>query len=109
MIGPLLEVIGYSMLILGLILGILNPLIIFGIFFASVWLGIIISLSSLYVSELDESSFSKKEILLVIIYAVIENFGYRQILSFHRAYSLFTALKESGKWGEQKRKGVNTK
>jgi len=45
----------------------------------------------------------------LIGYAILENFGYRQFMSIHRAYSMFTALKESGKWGDQKRKGIGQK
>lgn len=108
-IGPLFEVVGYTLLILGLFLGILNPAIVLGIFVASVWLGIVISLSSLFIAEFDETSFSHKDMVLLILFAIFENFGYRQVLSFHRAYSLFTALKETGKWGDQKRKGITTK
>jgi hypothetical protein len=49
---------------------------------------------------------SKKDIGKLIIFAIIENFGYRQMLSIHRIYSFFTAMFEKGQWGEQKRKGI---
>jgi len=107
--GPFIEIIGYTMLIIGLVLGILQIEILLSIFIVSILFGIIISLSSLYISDLDHNSYSKKEVVLLILYAFIENLGYRQLLSFHRAYSIFTALKESGKWGEQKRKGLASK
>ena len=48
---------------------------------------------------------SHKDTFILIIYAIIENFGYRQMISLHRVLSSFSALKESGQWGAQKRKG----
>ena len=43
---------------------------------------------------------------MLIVFSILENFGYRQMLSLHRIYSFFSAFFESGKWGEQKRKGI---
>jgi len=51
---------------------------------------------------------SRKETWLLLGYAILENFGYRQLISLHRVYSTFSALKETGQWGTQKRKGFKT-
>ncbi|MDD4069327.1 MAG: hypothetical protein PHF05_02645 [Candidatus Izemoplasmatales bacterium] len=100
--------IGYLMLIIALLLGLLNPTIILGIFTVSIAFGVVISLSSLFMTEREILMMSKRETLILIMYAIIENFGYRQMISLHRVFSSFSALKESGKWGSQKRKGFKT-
>jgi hypothetical protein len=50
---------------------------------------------------------SQKDMYKLLFYAIFENFGYRQMIGMHRAISSFKALRESGQWGTQKRKGFN--
>lgn len=107
-LGPFLELLGYTMLILALALGLLNTTIVLAIFTASIGFGVVISLSSLFMTERDILMMNMKETLILLIYAVLENFGYRQMISIHRVFSSFSALKESGQWGSQNRKGFKT-
>jgi peptidoglycan-N-acetylglucosamine deacetylase len=104
-LGPFFEAQGYIMLTIGIILGLLNPAIILGIFVSSILFGVIISLSSIFMSEKELKMMGKRETIVMLLYAIIENFGYRQLISMHRVYSSFSALRESGTWGTQKRKG----
>jgi len=106
-LGPFLEMQGYIMLGVALILGLLNPVILLGIFTASIAFGVVISLSSFYMSEKEMLMMSQKDMYKLLFYAIFENFGYRQMISMHRAISSFKALRESGQWGTQKRKGFN--
>jgi len=105
MIGPFIEIIGYIALIVGLILNILNPPLVILLFVATILYGIVVSLFSLFVAERKIILYSNKETLILIGVAILENFGYRQIMSIHRIISTFSALKESGTWGSQTRKG----
>lgn len=105
MMGPFIEVTGYLFLILSFILGLLNLEIFMLLFSVTIGLGIMISLFSLFIAESDMIFYSKREMLVLIGLAIIENFGYRQIISLHRVYSTFSALRESGVWGAQKRMG----
>ena len=107
-LGPFLELLGYTMLILALILGLLNNAIVLGIFTASIGFGVVISLSALFMTERDILMMNMKETLILLLYAILENFGYRQMISIHRVFSSFSALKESGQWGSQNRKGFKT-
>ncbi|AUD66135.1 hypothetical protein BK011_03545 [Tenericutes bacterium MZ-XQ] len=106
-LGPFLELQGYIMLALAIVLGLLNSVILLGIFTASIAFGVVISLSSFYMSEKEMLMMSQKDMYKLLFYAIFENFGYRQIISIHRAISSFKALRESGQWGAQKRKGFN--
>ncbi len=109
MMGPFLEIMGYLAIILGLALGILNTPIVILLFAVTIAFGLVISLFSLLVAERRSTLYSVKETLLLILYAIIENFGFRQIISFHRAVATFSALKESGSWGAQTRTGFQKK
>jgi len=105
MVGPFLEFIGYLALIVGLSLGILNTPVIIMLFVATIGLGIVISLFSLMISEKRNVFYSDKETGILIFVAIIENFGYRQMMSLQRVLSTFSALRENGSWGSQKRQG----
>ncbi|PKK97495.1 MAG: hypothetical protein CVV58_00985 [Tenericutes bacterium HGW-Tenericutes-3] len=109
MIGPFLETIGYIALIIGLFMGILNMPIIITLFVATIGLGIVISLFSLMISEKRNYFYTNKETGILILIAILENFGYRQMMSLQRALSTFSALRENGSWGSQKRQGFKTK
>ncbi len=107
-LGPFFEAQGYIMLTIALILGLLNPVIILGIFVSSILFGVVISLSSIFMSEKELKMMSRKDTIIMLIFAIIENFGYRQLISMHRVFSSFSALRENNKWGSQKRKGFKT-
>ena len=109
MMGPFAEMVGYLALLLGLVLGILNTPIVILLFGVTIALGMVISLFSLLVAERRSTLYSVRETFILIMYAIIENFGFRQIISFHRAVATFSALRESGNWGAQTRQGFQKK
>jgi len=107
-LGPFLEFFGYIILVLALVLGLLNSTIVLAIFTVSIGFGVVISLSSLFMTERDILMMNMKDTLILLAFAILENFGYRQLISVHRVFSSFSALKESGQWGSQNRKGFKT-
>jgi cellulose synthase/poly-beta-1,6-N-acetylglucosamine synthase-like glycosyltransferase len=109
MMGPFFEIMALLSLILGLSLGILNTPIIIMLFTVTIAFGLVISLFSLLVAERRSTLYSVKETLILILYAIVENFGFRQIIGFHRAAATYSALKESGSWGAQTRTGFQKK
>ncbi|NCC55566.1 MAG: glycosyltransferase family 2 protein, partial [Erysipelotrichia bacterium] len=105
MMGPFIEVMGYLALVIGFMIGILNIEIFLLLFSVTIGLGMMISLFSLYIAEKDMKFYSMKETMVLIMIAILENFGYRQMISLHRVISTFSALRDSGSWGTQKRQG----
>lgn len=105
-LGPFFEWIGYLSLLIAMFFGFLTPVLVILIYGVSIVLGVIISLLSLLIQESRTDYMSRKDMVYLMIYSILESFGYRQFLSLHRVYSFFTALFETGKWGEQKRKGI---
>ncbi len=106
--GPLLEVQGYLMVILAASLGLLNKEILLILFTATIMLGILISVSSLLIAEKEQQYYSLKDSLKLLLFAVIENFGFRQYVSFERVFGYFSAMKSTGGWGKMVRKGFSS-
>lgn len=104
-VGPLLETLGLIVLVIATSLGLLSLEILLGLFTVSIVFGMVISLSALFMSEQEYLMMNKRDTIVLIFYAILENFGYRQLISIHRVKSTFSALKESGTWGSQKRQG----
>lgn len=105
MMGPFMEIIGYLGFALGLIFGLLDLVAVIVFLMVTIGYGILLSLFSLYVAEREMNQYNDKETIILLLLAFVENFGYRQVISMHRAFSTLSALKEKGNWGSQKRQG----
>ncbi len=105
MLGPMLEFQGYLMVIVALFLGLLNQEIVLILFVCTILFGTMISVSSLVIAERDMKSFSIGDILRLIGYAILENFGPRQFISFWRVGAFFQMLYKQGGWEKAERKG----
>lgn len=106
MIGPNIEFQGYLMVIAAFFLGLLNKEIALLLFITNILMGVLISISALLIAEKDTRLFSLKEMLVLIVYAIIENFGPRQIFSLWRVSAFFDMLKQSRGWGAVQRKDI---
>lgn len=104
--GPMIEFQGYLMVILAAFLNILDARIALMLFITTILLGVIVSLSSLLIAEHETNYFSTKDLLKLMGYAVIENFGPRQLFSFYRIIGQFKVMTGAQSWGHIKRKGV---
>ncbi len=105
MMGPFIEIIGYLAFVLGLIFGLLDMVAVIVFLLVTIGYGIVLSLFALYVAEREINQYDNKETGILLLLAFVENFGYRQVISMHRALSTLSALKEKGNWGSQKRQG----
>ncbi|HKL12428.1 MAG TPA: glycosyltransferase family 2 protein [Halanaerobiales bacterium] len=101
-LGPILESIGYISLILTFILGYGNQEIIILFLISSILLGILLSLSSLFFEEMSFRKYEKtKEVIILAITAVLENFGYKQLNTFWRLIGLYELIVGNKEWGNQ--------
>jgi len=107
MLGPLIELPGYIFFVFALILGEVSPL--FAILFLTVAFvfGITLSVTSIGLEEMTFRRFQKMSDLVKLYgYAILENFGFRQLTVFWRIKGLFSAMRGKNKsWGEMTRKG----
>jgi len=109
MLGPVLEIQIYLTIIAGLIFGIFNGVLLLLLFAVTVGLGMFVTLISIFLQEKYTEPFSVKDTAKLVLFTVIENFGWRQIVSIYRSIGFFTSFKRSHNWGTMKRKGFKTK
>jgi len=108
MLGPWIELTGYIMVIAALTMGLLNTPVVLLLFAATIMTGTFISTASLIIAGQEMRHFTIKEVVRLISYSVIENFGFRQIISFLRCRSYINVLLSVAGWGIMVRKGFGT-
>jgi len=106
MLGPLIEVLGYTAIIVSFLLGILN-LQFFLLFFAlAVLYGVFLSIAAVL---LEEMSFRRYpgwiDLAKLVVFGILENLGYRQMLSLFKLKALFDVVRRRRGWGEMDREG----
>ena len=108
MIGPLLELTGYFVFLLCLILGIAPFHYIVAFLMVSIVFGLALSFIAVVLEEISRKRYPKfSDLLYLFLFAVLENFGYRQLNTYWRVRGLLTKIlrrKEKG-WGTMTRKG----
>ncbi|QIL19599.1 glycosyltransferase [Thermomonas sp. HDW16] len=107
-IGPIIEVLGYaSVIILGLA-GLLSVQAFFVFLFAAIGLGILLSVNAMVLEEMSFHLYPRpKQQFKLFLVAILENLGYRQMVSVFRVFGLFRWLgswwRSRSKWGSVRR------
>ncbi len=99
---PFLEVIGLVTITLSFLLGIID--LNFFLFYLLVYMGfnILVSMISIIIERyMFSSTMTNKITFQLILFSILESFGYRQIISLFRMGNIF---KKSHNWGEMTRK-----
>jgi len=108
LLGPVIETLGYLVFTFSLLMGWVNwP---FALLFVSVavLLGVLLSASSLLLEELSFRRYPKtSDILILFLYGILENFGYRQLLTMWRLIALLEYVRGKKSWGTMHRKGFS--
>jgi cellulose synthase/poly-beta-1,6-N-acetylglucosamine synthase-like glycosyltransferase len=106
-LGPLVEIAGYIFVTIGLVLGFVSYRIALLFFALAVGLGVLISVVSLLIEEISFHIYGEvREILGLFIAAILENFGYRQLISWWRLQGVLgSLLSRRAEWGQMKRLG----
>ena len=105
MMGPWFEIQGALVFLVSIITGAIKLPSVAVIFAASVLLGIFVSLCSLFIAEYRTKYYSFKDKAIMIMYAFLENFGFRQILGLVRIKGYISSLRNVSGWGKMERKG----
>ena len=107
-IGPIIEVLGYaSVIVLGLA-GLLSVQAFFVFLFAAVGLGILLSVNAKVLEEMSFHLYPRpRQQFKLFLAAILENLGYRQMVSVFRVFGLFRWLgswwRSRSKWGHVRR------
>ncbi len=107
LIGPFIEVQGYLMVVLAAILGLLNGEVALLLFLATVAMGTLISLFSLMIGERESPYFQTRDTWQLIWFALLENFGPRQLMSFWRLFGSLRIITRNEGWGNIRRQGFS--
>ncbi len=109
MLGPIFEMQGYFLVLVSIVFGLINYQVAIILFVSSVLLGVLISVFSLQISERNGRYFSTKELGILVLYAVIENFGVRQFFSLWRFGGYLNMFKKPVGWQKAERRGFTQK
>ena len=104
MSGPLIELTGYVILLLSVISGALSYFFIF-VFIMAYLYGLLFSLSAILLEQYAYRRYSTREILRLMLFALLEQLSYRQLTVFYRVSAFFNYRKGSRSWGTIKRTG----
>lgn len=107
--GPFIEIQGYLMVIAAFFLGLLDLKIALLLFITTILLGVLVSVFSLVIVEKENNYFPGPYMTTMLLYAFLENFGVRQMISFWRITGYFSALRQINAWGKMTRQGFQKK
>jgi hypothetical protein len=104
--GPFIEILGYITLPLAYFLGILNLdfFLLFLIF--SIFFGIFLSIAAVLLEEISFRRYPGwQHLAMLVLGGVLENFGFRQLLSLFKVKAFWDYLWRRKTWGQMDRQG----
>lgn len=107
LIGPVVELLGYVLMIVGLACGILDPMVAVVYFLLTCVLGCFMSAGVLMIEEGQlRPTDSVRDLKWLLLAAIVENFGYRQLIQYYRLRGIVFFLRGEKKWAAVPRKGL---
>jgi cellulose synthase/poly-beta-1,6-N-acetylglucosamine synthase-like glycosyltransferase len=107
LLGPLVELAGYAVLPVAVAAGRLSLSYLFAFFVLAILLGALLSVSAL---ALEEFSFRRhgrnRDVARLLVLALVESFGYRQLVGVWRVLGLIDVVRRRKGWGEMRRVGL---
>jgi cellulose synthase/poly-beta-1,6-N-acetylglucosamine synthase-like glycosyltransferase len=108
-LGPVVELTGYVLFATGLALGILDLPFALAFLVAAVGLGVLLSVSAVFLEELRLRRYPRwRDLAKLTLYGVLENFGYRQLNTLWRVLAIVSLLRKSSEWGAMERQGFGS-
>lgn len=105
-IGPLVEVIGYVLVPLLWLLGLIAFEYVLAFMAVIFSFGVFVSVGSLVLEEVQLRRLPRaRDLAILTLIAVLENFGYRQLNNLWRVKGYWQFLRKQQGWGEMTRKG----
>ncbi|HET9426810.1 MAG TPA: glycosyltransferase [Allosphingosinicella sp.] len=105
-LGPVVEVFGYVLVPLLWMLGLLSIDYLVAFLAVTFTFGIFVSVATLILEEVELRRFPRaRDLVILTLVAVIENFGFRQLANFWRVRGWVQFLQRKQGWGQMNRKG----
>ncbi len=106
--GPFIETFGYLVVIVSYLLGVLDVQFFLMFLAASIFYGMFLSIAAIL---LEEISFRRYpgwiDLTKLLAYSIMENFGYRQLLSAMKIKAFWDAIRRRRAWGQMQRRGFH--
>jgi cellulose synthase/poly-beta-1,6-N-acetylglucosamine synthase-like glycosyltransferase len=107
-LGPIMEVLGYVLMPLFWLTGVLSTEHLLAYTALVFVYGVFVSVASLILEELELKRFPRPvDLAILTLAAVAENFGYRQLNNFWRVKGYWQYLRADNSWGEMTRTGFS--
>ena len=106
--GAIVELLGYFIIPFSLLLGELNIYFFLIYLLITVTLGSMLSIGGVLLEQYTRKGrMSPHQTMTLACYAILENFGFRQLIVLSRAQGIFRYNKLKNSWGNIKRKSFN--
>jgi cellulose synthase/poly-beta-1,6-N-acetylglucosamine synthase-like glycosyltransferase len=106
-VGPVIELVGYPAVIAGSALGYLSLTFLLAFAVLAVLVGAVLSVSALALEEFNFRRYQRgREAARLLVMALAENLGYRQLLTAWRVLGLVDVARRRRGWGEMHRRGL---
>lgn len=106
MLGPVIELSGYAAFAVAAFYGRVDTPFMIAFFMAAFVYGVALSIAAVALEELSFRRHPRlSDLLTLFSLAVLENFGYRQILIFWRLRGALSFIRRSQSWGEMEHHG----
>lgn len=105
-VGPMVELTGLILIPTAWLLGFLNTPFLLAYLGLLFMFGVFVSVGSLFLEELTSKDKSPpRDLLILTLCAVAENFGYRQLNSLWRIHAVYQFVRKKQGWGKMVRTG----
>ena len=104
--GPLIEILGYCMIVLSWALGLLNMTFFVLFVIVAILYGIFLSVCAVLLEEISFRRYpSWQDLMKLLFYGILENFGFRQLLALFKVKAFWDFLRHKRQWGRMDRTG----
>ncbi|MFQ5354363.1 MAG: glycosyltransferase, partial [Thermodesulfobacteriota bacterium] len=108
--GPVVEIAGYVVVTLCFFLGIVDGKFFVLFLTMAILIGVLLSTGAILLEEMTYMRYpKKKDFLTLLLYGVLENFGYRQINSFWRTQAVIMRFFGGKRWERVEKHGYKWK
>jgi len=106
LLGPVVEICGYVVVTLSFFLGIVDGRFFVLFLTMAILIGVLLSTGAILLEEMTYMRYPKKrDFFILLLYGVLENFGYRQINSFWRTQAIIKKIFGGKKWERVEKHG----
>jgi len=108
--GPLVEIAGYLVVTFCFFFGLVDARFFVLFLTMAILLGVLLSTGAILLEEMTYMRYPRiRDFLILLLYGVLENFGYRQINSFWRTQAIIKKLFGGKKWERVEKHGYQWK